>query len=320
MPNLRQRILKMATDNYSNALTVHRMAMRNNHETVRRGEQVVTLEELEIDITFCAVLAMRARESKTILFPVEQVSVFAGLLKNKQIIALDYNLPFKSVLLEFTEPVEVVGFGGKKRATGFLLEQMEETEQGFNQMVERVRKADRLFQFSDSHIKQIDWSKGEKVTINEMVVCYEDESSSNQISWNSHEPFGFDTGEDWDTDKLTAADRFKKLAIACVGYINCENVYLQREGDVSDAINAKRERKGKSRLEPYYVCRIRGVQYDSAGNPTGEGAKHGIRYDVRGHFRRMTDGKTTWVRPHQRGLANELYIPKTYVVDKKVIA
>ena len=74
------------------------------------------------------------------------------------------------------------------------------------------------------------------------------------------------------------------------------------------------------RLEPYYVCRIRGVQYDSAGNPAGEGSKHGIRYDVRGHFRRMTNGKTTWVRAHQRGLANELYIPKTYVVDKKATA
>ena len=65
------------------------------------------------------------------------------------------------------------------------------------------------------------------------------------------------------------------------------------------------------------MCRIRGVQYDSEGYEKGAGVKHGIRYDVRGHFRRLETGKTIWVRPHQRGLQNELYVPKTYVVAKE---
>ena len=93
-----------------------------------------------------------------------------------------------------------------------------------------------------------------------------------------------------------------------------KNVYLEKQGEVPEAVNRKREAKGKSRLEPYYVCRIKGVQYDS--HATGEGAKHGIRYDVRGHFRRLDTGKTIWVRSHQRGLANELYVPKVYKVEK----
>lgn len=111
-------------------------------------------------------------------------------------------------------------------------------------------------------------------------------------------------------------DNARKLANACIGYINCENIYLQKEGEVPAKVNRKREQQGKKILEPYYVCRIRGVQYDSNGEPTGEGTHHGFRYDVRGHFCKLTSGKTTWVRPHQRGLQNELYIPKTYVVEK----
>lgn len=316
MPSLRQRLLKSVTESYHNAFSVHNEALRNKRGTVKQDGKAVTLENLQRDISFLSVTLLRLRESKTILFPVEQVAVFASLLKNKMIIPLEYKLPFKSVLLEFTEPIEVIGFEGAKSAVGFLLEQYDETEKGFKEAVERVKEVDRLIEFSDSDIKHIDWSKGGTVTINEMIVLYADGFSSNQISWNSNDPDGFDTGDYWDTDQLSAATRFKQLAIACIGYINCENIYLEKEGEVAKAINEKRERKGKSRLEPWYVCRIKGVSYRSDGAEKDTGNHQSIRYDVRGHFRRLDDGKTTWVRPHQRGLANELYVPKIYEVTK----
>jgi len=56
------------------------------------------------------------------------------------------------------------------------------------------------------------------------------------------------------------------------------------------------------------------VQY-APGDSRGQGSRHAIRYDVRGHFRRLAGGKTTWVRAHQRGLSNELYVPKVYKAD-----
>ena len=316
MSTLRQRLLQNAIKVRDNAIAVHRDALRRGAGTILRDKEVISVHQLEIDVTFNAVVALRLREGKTIVFPSEQVAVFAGLLKNKLIIPLDYKLPFQSVLLEFTSPVNVIGFDGERQAIGFLLEQREETESGFNAAIERVREADRLFHFEDSVIKHIDWSKGKTVTINEMMVIYDDEGSSNQISWNSHDPDGFDTGEDWDTDKLSSADRFKQLAIACIGYINCENIYLESVGGVPESVNRKREAKGKRRLEPYYVCRIRGVSYDK-NDTLGTGSKHGIRYDVRGHFRRLTTGKTIWVRAHQRGITNELYVPKVYKVDRR---
>ena len=49
---------------------------------------------------------------------------------------------------------------------------------------------------------------------------------------------------------------------------------------------------------------------------TGEGGvKHGFRYDVAGHFRRLSAGRLIWVRPHQRGLAHELYVPSVRKVE-----
>ena len=105
------------------------------------------------------------------------------------------------------------------------------------------------------------------------------------------------------------------MILGCLGYLNCENIFLERQEGASEKINRKREKEGKRVLEPYYLCRITGYQYETVA--TGEGTKHGHRYDVRGHFRHYRKwGKTTWIPAHQRGLANELYIPKTYVVEK----
>lgn len=48
--------------------------------------------------------------------------------------------------------------------------------------------------------------------------------------------------------------------------------------------------------------------------------KHGYRYDVRGHFKRFErgrmSGRVIWCPPHQRGVANELYRPKGYRVER----
>lgn len=70
----------------------------------------------------------------------------------------------------------------------------------------------------------------------------------------------------------------------------------------------------------------------TAAHAQGEGFTHSYRYDVIGHLRFANvrvvekveeDGTKTyghkamveWVSPHQRGLANTLYIPKTYQVE-----
>ena len=77
-----------------------------------------------------------------------------------------------------------------------------------------------------------------------------------------------------------------------------------------EKVNRKRAREGKKVLEDFYLCRIRKTKGET--HETGQGSTHGYRYDVMGHFRRLPDGRLTWVRAHQRGVEHELYKPKVY--------
>jgi len=240
------------------------------------------VREIDAERTICLDKCNTAIESKVIVFDSKQIKVFWELiLSNKFLPSVDYKLPFPDVWIQFTSNVILNDVGTEfvhdLGNTALLLTQQ---ESGFNR-----------------------------------IIMVHEEHDDEEIIWNLRTPEKMTVSQLY--TEMTTAEQYRMLAAACIAYINCENIYLHKEGEVSDAINAKRERKGKSRLEPYYVCRIRGVQYDSEGYEKGAGVKHGIRYDVRGHFRRLETGKTIWVRPHQRGLQNELYVPKTYVVAKE---
>ena len=324
MFNLRQRIMDDQLSGFNQASQCHRTIMsrlgagvidKSKAGVIVNGERV-TLADVETDITQFAEQYRMAELSKTIVFPSEQAEVFTRLLKKGFDVPLEYMLPFQCVLIEFTNPVDVIGQEGTVKAVGILLEQNKVTRSEYEDAISKVRRADRLFNFDDTPVLSFDWSNCDYVVINEARLIRHD-LTSEIVKWTSQNPSGLETITDLNDEQVTGLLNFKTLAIACIGYINCENVYLHKEGGVHPKVNEKRERKGKSRLEPYYVCRIRGVQYDSNGYEKGAGVKHGIRYDVRGHFRRLETGKTIWVRPHQRGLQNELYVPKTYVVAKE---
>lgn len=228
------------------------------------------------------------RASQTIVFAREQAEVFRGM-SNTYTDTLDYKLPFGRVFLQFDEPVPVViAAYGPVELCCMMLAQDAETDE------------------IDANVVNSVWAWFENPATKTMLMAVFGWDGKTQEKLLATQGA---TDDDYNTAKA--------FAIACIGYINCENVYLAQDGIVPDKVNRKREKQGKKILEPYYVCRIRGVQYDSNGEPTGEGTHHGFRYDVRGHFRKFTSGKTTWVRPHQRGLQHELYVPKTYVVAKE---
>jgi hypothetical protein len=254
------------------------------------------------------------KKAQTIIFAAEQAQVFAGISKTYTD-SLEYRLPFENVLLHFDAPIphSSYDFGSGDRVDGsiisLLLTQTEVTEDSWEKTPPPAHPS--------SVIKKMTPKFENGIAIVNTVVAIWEDSAITRIGWQSvdHNEFMQNTIGEFDVhEQITQGWRFiKSLAIACIGYINCENVYLHKEGQVDPAVNRKRERKGKAKLEPYYICRIRGVNYDSES--TGTGAKHGHRYDVRGHFRRLDSGKVTWVRPHQRGVHNELYIPKVYKVD-----
>lgn len=266
-----------------------------------------------------------AEKNKTVVFSAEQASVFWEVSKTYDD-SLDYMLPFEYVTIEFESPVPIETIDlsvstspVKDYLIGLLLFQKAHS-------VEDARKA-KIYRRMMAAGIDVGLPEGLEVPqeyeapggySNTCVAVYQDMSivrigwlSTNENGTNAHSLAVLPT--DSHLELLDFKNQIKNLALCCIGYINCENVYLHEEARVPEKVNRKREAKGKSRLEPYYTCRIRGVNYDSVA--TGTGAAHGIRYDVRGHFRKLATGKTTWVRPHQRGLQNELYVPKTYKVD-----
>ena len=99
----------------------------------------------------------------------------------------------------------------------------------------------------------------------------------------------------------------------CLAYINSPGIELEKVS-TPEKVNRKRAREGKRVLEDYYICALaKGRRHASEGEPTGRHVS--FRFDVAGHFRRAPDGRTIWIRAHQRGLANERYRPKVYRVD-----
>lgn len=108
------------------------------------------------------------------------------------------------------------------------------------------------------------------------------------------------------------------LAMACVFYLNCKNISLEKIA-ADPKVNAGRIKRGKRPLPDYHVIKVVKTHYDLEESTKEETEKTGrhvsIRFDVRGFFRRVGDG-AIWVRPHQRGLANERYVPKIYKVEK----
>lgn len=81
----------------------------------------------------------------------------------------------------------------------------------------------------------------------------------------------------------------------------------------------------KHRPAPWHIVTVDPTMVTELEPGEGTGARHSYRYDVRGHLRfgrhKRGDGSYSstveWVRPHQRGLANARYIPKTYSYDAR---
>lgn len=276
----------------------------------------------------------KLKQSRVIVFSPEQAQVFMDC-DISPIGIENYNLPFDNVFLHFPGGVSFFDFStdlyikGERergeepfrdnayfRIESLLISRVKVDEQDYELLISFQPEEN---QHDPNDFRSSFWcpsSLGAGAKFYSILELSESfRLNTNILNYRDSDKYKFLD----DAGMARELDLVRKLANACIGYINCDNIYLAQDGIVPDKVNRKRAKQGKTILEPYYVCRIRGVQYDSNGEPTGEGTHHGFRYDVRGHFRKLTSGKTTWVRPHQRGLQNELYIPKTYVVAKEPV-
>ena len=102
--------------------------------------------------------------------------------------------------------------------------------------------------------------------------------------------------------------------------------YMMSKGiEVTDERLPRAMRRREMRKDipkPWHVVQVEPRFRTSGSDDAMEGQQrfvHNIRYDVMGHLRcnrkKNEDGSFSnsfiWVRPHQRGLANDIYVPKT---------
>lgn len=120
------------------------------------------------------------------------------------------------------------------------------------------------------------------------------------------------------TESLTSK-QIIAWTIHMLNYLTSPSVVLERK-EHSPELQKSREKKGKPLLPGWYEITYRKKNYRSVVPSSGvPGTHHSFRYDVRGHFMSFTKGRLAgrviWCPDHQRGLANDLYRPKSYRVQ-----
>jgi hypothetical protein len=230
-----------------------------------------------------------AREAQTILFP-NGVAQDLIARENHGIFVGRLDMPFKDVIFQFTTPID--NFFPVKETNDF----------------ERLMKLDKdpvvaLLVGRDGWPGQTDHF------INTAIAVYST-LSVDRVAW-------FDDGT-YNSDHPVTVNklRLRYMAHACLMFVNARNVEIEHHA-TPEAVNRKRERKGKKPLRPYYTCTIR-KEHVPAAPPVLPGGKHSFLYPVRGHFRHYKNGQTVWIVPHFRGLehASDSMIPKIYRVQE----
>jgi hypothetical protein len=108
--------------------------------------------------------------------------------------------------------------------------------------------------------------------------------------------------------------RYVDMAIHVMNYLTSPTIVLERRQHDA-ALQRARQKRGRTPLPDWYEIRYAKSRHESGGGG-GVGAKHGFRYDVRGHFAHFKKGKLAgrviWIPAHQRGITHETYRPKIY--------
>jgi hypothetical protein len=235
-----------------------------------------------------------AKQAQTFLFDHEQILAFLAAV-DRQLAPGDYPAPFPFMIIQFDSGIDEMLLTTGIRSTGTV----EDNDQILGLVLAMP-------------------DDGETPTAN--VIAWYSSTSINRVQLSvggdgSVEYAPLTTSDDSELAATLRRDkqRIANLALLCLAYIHSPGIETERV-QADPAVNRRRVAKGKRELPDYYICRV----HRATSGQSGDGAtgRHvSFRFDIRGHWRRLTDGRTIWVRAHQRGLANELYKPKTYRVD-----
>ena len=240
------------------------------------------------------------RDSVPMLFPSSVVDEITSDFSSE----VDPLVPFQPTLIVFDRPVDI-RFRGRVQLTihAFTLSSDQFTERG----VDREKKAG----CSDYKFGEVQFPNGRKTILyNARIFLDARGEYSNVMQWEQGSDVRlFRIYDNMDDVGKVSDLKTKNLVSQCINYINSREAIVFRV----EPKPRKKDRNGKGDLpKPYYVCRIR--RDVMGGDATGAGVKHGHEYDVRAHTRHLQSGRTAHVRQHRRGIANNVYVPKTYKV------
>jgi hypothetical protein len=248
--------------------------------------------------------------TKRVLFDSRQASEFAkNGIQMPASAAEKIQLPFDQFYLEFTEPITLAlqepGFNeqahalliaalphGNLQVTMFLQDKSPTGEEVFVDRSWFVNPEWKAFSRATLMKEDPDPSIIPYADGNELIVAGEKpDYPDRHIGW-------------WER----VIEHYTTLVQWIVVYMMAKSIEIVEE-PLSRSARRRLERQSIPnpwhivRVEPRFVKRTNGSTEDV-------GSSHGYRYDVMGHLRFKTNGTVEWVRPHQRGLQHELYIPK----------
>lgn len=256
-----------------------------------------------------------AREGQTFIFNSGQILQFLRSV-DRTLPPGDYSPPFQQMIIQFTEPIPEKLFLTGAQPEGYHHNTADEIK-----MVAQLHGLD-LKHVTDSNNDAVlglvmgfpGTDGGNVVSVTAWFASTALNRSTANVSGDGRVTYtpmghGLEAGQ---ADK----QRIFNLGMLCLAYMNTPGMVIERMS-TPEAVNRKREAKGKRRLDDYYVCHWEHnqVRYKSGASQTDSDRTVSFRFDVIGHFRRLPDGRMTWVRPHQRGLTHEMYKPKVYRVD-----
>jgi hypothetical protein len=241
------------------------------------------------------IAALIAAEAHTVLFRTDQVLALRPALE-RFAESVEYRQPFENVILQFDRPIPETAFF--------------EIEHAYQHDPAVLAESARVW--GDAGLTLHGWTPtdGDGVValllaqseidgvLHNQAIAFFASTAVNRVHWH-----GGDLTWLPHTDRTYAENKrtLRNLAVACIAYLTCINLTLEKH-DPPEKVQKRRAKDGKPPLLPYYTVEV-APAYREKGEAGDGGIKHGYRYDVAGHFRRLPNGKLTWVRAHQRGLA-----------------
>lgn len=235
-----------------------------------------------------ALLTQRdAARAQTFLFDHQQIVAFLADAE-RDLPAGDYPAPFPRVIIQFGRGLaesQLIGGESDDELLGLIIVTPEELEGDI--------------------INITAWYRSDRLNRVQLLIA-----DNGDIEYNPLSRLVVEISE----AEQAAQQRIANLGLLCLAYITSPTVVTEHV-QPDAATNRKRAAKGKRELPDYYICRVRRQRQAGQDESTPTGRHVSFRFDVSGHFRRLSTGRAIWIRAHQRGVDHDLYKPKVYEMD-----